>query len=183
MAHYSKAIIIISGFTERRFEDIGSSRLYEDLKEIYGSKVPVFMCEWNENFQDLADNLNRKGVKEIVVGAYSWGAGNGLSKLSKHFKGQIYAVLCDPVYRSKFPWMRWRAMTNWLLPPVIKYPSNVTVVHWFSQRSDKPQGHKVLAGKMIPHKPKILPYTHGQIDDSPHYSLAVDQTVKSYLKV
>ncbi len=162
----SKKVILISGFTEGRFERTGTYRLYRKMQRQFGD---VILCEWDDDFKELAKLLYSDNVSELLVCAYSWGAGNGLSELSKHFLGPIKAILCDPVYRSKFPWMRWRALTNKFFEPTIKYPHNVTVVRWFNQTLNKPSGHRVKAGKIIPDNPTTLNVKHSEIDDTESY--------------
>lgn len=176
-----KKIIVISGFTENRFEHTGTYRLYKALVEDFGSDK-VMLCEWDDNFAIIAELLRSEGVSEIVVGSYSWGAGNGLKQLSKYFTGPIKAILCDPVYRSKFPWMRWRALTNKFFAPTIKYPENVTVVRWFNQRVDKPSGHAVKAGKLLQKHPTTLKIGHSKIDDSASYFQAVFAEAALFLR-
>ena len=174
----SKKVILISGFTEGRFEQTGTYRLYKKLREKFSE---VILCEWNDDFEKLAQLLRDEGVSEILVCAYSWGAGNGLVELAKHYRRSIKAILCDPVYRSKYPWMRWRALTNKFFEPTIKYPENVTVVRWFNQTVNKPSGHAVQAGELIATKPTTLYVKHSEIDDSEEYRQSVFIAAKIFL--
>ena len=162
----SKKVILISGFTEGRFERTGTYRLYKKMRDKFGE---VILCEWNDDFEKLAKLLRDEGVSEILVCAYSWGAGNGLVELAKHYRRSINAILCDPVYRSKYPWMRWRALTNKFFQPTIRYSHNVKVVRWFNQTVNKPSGHMVTAGTIIPDKPTTLNVEHSKIDDTESY--------------
>lgn len=176
-----KAIVMISGFTEGRFEHTGTRKIRELLLDRFGDQCQVYLCEWDDDFESLVEELERTGVTEILVGAYSWGCGHGLRKLAGLFGGEVRAVLCDPVFNSDLWVLNWRALTNWFLPPKIKYTPNVTVLAWFSQRLNKPQGHKVKAGKMLVQKPQILPFKHGDIDDSAAYRLTMAGAAKDFL--
>lgn len=125
------------------------------------------MREWNEHPARTARLLNEAGVTECLVCSYSWGAGYGLREFAKAFKGQIGAVLCDPVFRSRYPWMRWRALTKYLVP-TIKYSKNVKVLRWFNQTQNQPGADYVLTDC----EAETLPYNHSEIDDSPEYHQA-----------
>jgi len=142
----------------------------------------IVLCEWNDDFKMLSELLADDGAEELLVCAYSWGCGNGLRELSKHFTGQIKAILCDPVYRSRFPWMRWRALTNKFFEPTIKYLDNVTVVRWFNQTLNKPSGHRVQAGEIIPEQPTTLNADHGSIDDTYIYHQSCLTAAKVFLR-
>ena len=139
-----KAILVISGFTERDHENTGSRQLWESLSEFendgaHDNLVFVTLKEWNHNWKEFGAWLDLLGVSECFVCAYSWGAGHGLKKLAKSFSGQISCILCDPVYRSKLIPFRWLA----LFDMTIKYPKNVLVKRWFYQKLDEPGGDKV----------------------------------------
>ena len=71
----------------------------------------VLLFEWNDDPKSHAKLLNTMGVTKALVYAYSWGAGFGLREFSKPLKGK-YRCSKDPVFRSKFLWMRWRALTK-----------------------------------------------------------------------
>ena len=163
-----KAIVVFSGFTESKLESTGSYRLWQSMFGPYKDDVEViWMLEWNEDPKKNAEFLNRIGVSECLVCSYSWGAGHGLREFAKAFDGQIGAVLCDPVFRSKFPWMRWRALTKHLVP-TIKYPENVEVLRWFNQTKNQPGADNVATRCAV----ETLPYKHSEIDDSPEYHQA-----------
>ena len=174
-----KAIAMIGGFTEQIFDITGSRKIYNSLARKYGSDYLVEFAEWHD-CESLAEYMEEMEVTEILVGAYSWGAGQGLRDLARNFSGKIYAVLCDPVFRSRFPWMRWRAITRlrfW--HPTIKYPDNVHVIGWFNQKMDVPRGSHVKA-KVRPRKPITLPLPHTQIDDSPQYRKLMLDAAKKF---
>lgn len=163
-----KAIIVFSGFTEERQKTTGSRKLWRNLMNRYRDDVDyIFLLEWNDDPKDYAEFLNSLNVSEALVCAYSWGAGFGLREFAKGFLGQVNAVLCDPVFRSKFPWMRWRALTkNW--KPTIQYTKNVNVVRWFNQTNNQPGADNVNTDCKV----QTLPYLHCEIDDSPEYHQA-----------
>lgn len=164
----SKCILVFSGFTEKKTEQTGSINLFSSFFGPCGDDVDhIIMREWNEDPKKTAEFLNHIGVSEALVCAYSWGAGFGLREFAKAFNGQIGAVLCDPVYRSKYPWMRWRALTKYLVP-TIKYPKNVEVLRWFNQTQNQPGADNVKTRCAV----ETLPYKHSEIDDSPEYHQA-----------
>lgn len=168
-----KAIIVISGFTEGQYELTGSAKLHTKLFDRFQSfdghddLVMVFpLKHWKHDWAGFAKHLNDHGYEKAVVAAYSWGAGFGLREFSKSYKGQINAILCDPVYRSRWPWMRWLALRK--KQNTIKYPSNVTVLQQFAQKMDEPGDDKVKShGKII--RPTYISKPHSQIDDSETY--------------
>ena len=163
-----KAIIVFSGFTEARAERTGSYKLWHEILDKHRHDVAcVFFLEWNDDPKGHARLLNMMGVTEVLTLAYSWGAGFGLREFSKSFAGSVKAVICDPVFHSKFFWMRWRAITSWW-KPTIKYPDNVTVLRWFNQIEGEPGADDVNTST----KAETLPYIHYTMDDSPEYQQA-----------
>jgi len=179
-----KAIIVISGFTEKDHEQTGSFKLWDKLRYRYaGEDCVVLLKEWNEDWKSFASQLKYMGVTRVQVNAYSWGAGYGLKELAKYHRFPIFAVLCDPVYYSKWITGRWRALlvkTRKLLGGVIKYNDNVRVREWFNQVNNTPRGDKVKAFFM-PDNPITLDCTHGNIDDSCFYHNAAIDEAKRYL--
>lgn len=168
-----KAILVISGFTQQMDQETGSTKLWKKLMPVFtkndnhNDMTVVFLKEWKYDWEDFAGFLNRHGFSECLVCAYSWGAGWGLREFSKHYTGQISAVLCDPVYRSKFPWMRWRAVIK-MWQPTIKYPRNVSVKAWFYQTEDEPGNDNVFTEAPLPKKIN-LGVKHNEIDDHHEY--------------
>ena len=160
-----KVIAIISGFTEADFDITGSRKLYNELRVRFPEHVVEF-AQWKEG-EDLAKYFNSIGATNALVCAYSWGAGHGLVEFSEAFDGNVRAILCDPVYRSKFPWMRWRALTKFWIP-TIRYGDNVSVLAWFTQKLNQPGNDNISAG-VAPSKAKVLPYKHKRMDDSKEY--------------
>ena len=174
-----RAIIVFSGFHQKWGEDTGSEKLYENFKQFanfggHNDIVMVFKREWHD-WEELASWLNDHDVSECFVCAYSWGAGYGLSKFAKAFSGAISCVLCDPVFRSKYLWMRWLAI---LADKTIEYPKNVTVKKVFYQTMDEP-GNDPVKGK--PHRTR-LNVPHSQIDSHPAYHKAAEKYLKQFLQ-
>ena len=174
-----KAIIVISGFTEDNYEETGSRKLWSKLLPYHSMTehnefVFVTLKPWDYDWKDFGLWLNSLNVSECFVCAYSWGAGFGRRKFSKSFLGSITCVLCDPVYRSKFPWMRWLAF----LDKTIKYPRNVTIKKWFYQKLDEPGGDKVQGAP----KGIKLNAVHTEIDDHPAYHDAAINEINKWLQ-
>lgn len=176
------AIVVISGFTEGQYEQTGSADLHTQLFDRFhrwdghDDMVMVFpLKKWNHDWKGFADYLNRNTFSKAFVCAYSWGAGFGLRELSKRFLGGITCVLCDPVFRSKYPWMRWLALRR--KHNVIKYPKNVTVKKVFYQDIDEP-GNDLVHGFG---KRTRLNVPHTQIDNHPAYHGAAIKYAKEFV--
>ena len=175
-----KAIVIFSGFTQQWDEETGSDTLYKRLMPYaeFGSHdelVLIFKREWHD-WEELAKWLNLNNVSECFVCGYSWGAGHGLVKFAKTFSGAISCVLCDPVFRSRWPWMRWKAIRR--KQNTITYPSNVTVKKVFYQTMDEPGNDLV---KDVAHRTR-LSVPHTQIDSHPAYHEAAEKYLKEFLQ-
>ena len=177
MKRMKKGIVVFSGFTEERDRLTGSHKLWRKIFNKYKDDISyIFLLEWDEDPKGYAEFLNSLGVTHVLVYAYSWGAGFGLREFSKSFKGKVEAVLCDPVFRSKYPWMRWRALTKkW--KPTIKYSQNVTVRKWFNQTKNQPGADNVETRCKV----ETLPYLHSEIDDSPEYQQAALKEAHSFV--
>ena len=179
-----KAILIISGFTQKNHQNTGSKQLlakcwkYGEMTA-HGEETFVALKEWNYDWKAFAKFLNSLNVEEVFASCYSWGAGFGLREFAKYYNGNITAVLCDPVYRSKFWLTRWLALTRKLIP-TIKYPANVRVVKHFKQTKNQPGNDKV---KTFSKKPKaiMLPYTHTEIDNSKEYHQGAIEELEYWL--
>lgn len=179
-----KAIIIFSGFTQGWSKNTGSDKLYMDMQSFqkidgHDDMVLVYKKEWKD-WEKLVEWLNMHKFSEAFVCAYSWGAGYGLREFSKAFDGQITAVLCDPVHRSKWPWMRWKSISSWVTP-IVKYGANVKVVKHFTQKLNEPGGDRVVT---VQPKPSYitLPYVHQEMDDALEYHKAAYDQVRLWLK-
>lgn len=177
---YRKAYIFITGFTQSGKRESGIERAWaERLPLSSGTQSRVLTpFVWDYNWEELASFMSRHFTNdvEIFVCAYSWGAGHGFIQFAKEIQTHGMkiksAVLCDPVFRSKWPWMRWRSLVNrGPLTPTITIPGNVKRVAWCRQFHDKPQGHDLVAE--VPSRteigtPVILPdeLGHTWADDS-----------------
>lgn len=179
-----KVIIVIGGFTEGQYEKTGSSKLRTELWKKFNRMtghdyvtIVLPLKHWKHDWEGLADYLNRNGFEDAFVCAYSWGAGFGLKEFSKTFWGEVSCVLCDPVYRSKYPWMRWLALRN--KQNTITYPSNVEVERVFYQNIDEP-GNELVAN--FKGKRTRLNVPHTQIDEHPSYHGAAIKEIETWLQ-
>lgn len=178
-----KAIIIISGFTQKNYQHTGSRHLHtaisleRDGEVAHGTKV--FLKEWNTDWKSFAKYVNSLNPSEVLICAYSWGGGHGMPQLAKRLKAPVTCVLCDPVYRSKTILGRWAAFCDWK----IKVPKNVSVVKHFIQKAKWWQldGDLLKGGKSLC-EPTLLEYTHTEMDDSPEYHKAALTAAKTFLQ-
>jgi len=179
-----RAIIVIGGFTENPYHPTGSFALQQMLfdsftrHEDHGNMIIVFTTKnWKHDWKGFASYLNINHFEKCYVAAYSWGAGYGLKEFAKYFTGKINATLCDPVYYSKYFWMRWKAIRRRFNK--IKYTSNVTVDNVFYQEMDEP-GNDIVAG--FEGKRTRLCVPHRQMDDHPAYHKVVKRQISLWLK-
>jgi hypothetical protein len=177
-----KAIIIISGFTQKNYQDTGSKELWikmhlcEDL--CAEPNVLIELKEWDSDWKSYAKYINSMKPSEVLVCAYSWGGGHGMPQLCKRLVAPVTCVLCDPVFHSKTLVGRWMAFLDWK----IKVPKNVTVVKHFIQeaRWNELDGDPLKGGKSICNA-TVLDYTHTEIDNSPEYHKAAITTARQFL--
>lgn len=173
-----KAIVVIGGFREAAERPTGMRKIFrEAFTRHAASDTMVVYREWNQDLHSLGKMLASLGVTECAVAAYSWGCGHGLKEFAKGFSGRIYASLCDPVYFSYTLLGRFLAMFD----KTVKFPAHVEVVVWVNQEMDHPGGDPIKA-KVMPRKPRTLPYPHTQIDDSPEYKHDTLQMFRLYVK-
>jgi len=175
-----RAIIVFGGFTEQWDDNTGQDQLYQKILPLavmhsHDDVVLVFKREWHK-WKELVNWLNANNVSEAFVCAYSWGAGLGLREFAKRFLGGITCVLCDPVFRSKYPWMRWRALRK--KQNVIKLSDNVNVKRVFYQEMDEP-GNDLVKGV---DKRTRLAAPHTKIDEHPAYHEAAIKEIKQWLQ-
>lgn len=140
--------------------------------------VLIDLKEWNADWEGYAKFINSLHPSEVVVCAYSFGAGFGMPELCKRLVAPVTCVLCDPVYRSKTILGRWAAFCDWK----IKVPENVTVVSHLIQKAKWWQldGDLLKGGKSLC-EPTLLEYTHTEIDNSKEYHKAAIMVAKNYL--
>jgi hypothetical protein len=176
-----KVIIVVSGFTEKLENNTGSREIWHKLFERYSDKADVWLFHWKANWRGWATMLEKMEASEVLVCAYSWGAGFGLRELAKHYSGAISCVLCDPVYYSKFWLTKWRAITDKFWRPTIKYSDNVTVKEWFTQIEDQPGNDNVYALNMPKTVTVLKGQDHRSIDNSKEYHDAAIREAEQYL--
>ena len=166
-------VYFASGFRESRGTTSGTKELFRAIRDEYQSEYCcIFYNEYNDEPKKWAQDLASQWQDgdNLVVYGYSWGAGRWVRK----FLWELYRlnpkikvnhlILIDPVYYSKWPWMRWRAIGDWA---VIKLPDNILNSRVFYQRIDEPNASRVkIAGGLQPNW-SMLDYPHTKIDDSP----------------
>jgi len=176
-----KAIVVISGFTQKNHENTGSKQLWRKLRierDLCDARdTKVYLREWKTDWKAFAQEINLKEPTDVLVCAYSWGGGFGMPQLCKRLVAPVTCVLCDPVYRSKTLLGRWAAFCDWK----INVPENVDVVAHFIQKAKWWQldGDPLKGGKSLC-KPTILDYTHNGIDESPSYHVAAATVAKTF---
>ena len=178
-----KAIIIISGFTQKMHQNTGSKELWRKMHladDLCANKdVLIELKEWDTDWSYYAKYINSMKPSEVLICAYSWGGGHGMPQLAKRLKAPVTCVLCDPVFRSKTILGRWAAFCDWK----IKVPGNVNVVKHFIQKSKWYQldGDLLKGGKSLC-EPTLLKYTHTEMDDSREYHEAALTAAKTFLQ-
>lgn len=178
-----KVIIVISGFTQKRYQKTGSRQLWRKLHLLDDlcaePDVLIDLKEWNAGWGSYAKFINSLSPSEVFVCAYSWGGGFGMPELTKRLVAPVTCVLCDPIYRSKTLLTRWAAFLDWR----IYVPKNVTVVGHLIQKAKwwRLDGDRLKGGKSLC-KPTILDYTHREIDNSREYHETAVIAAKKYLQ-
>jgi hypothetical protein len=186
------AIIPIMGFTQTIGRNVGMIKLWRELRELSAEdRFIAHPQRWCANWSDMAEFLhgitqNGGDKPTIYVAAYSWGGGWGFIRLAKELKKRglhiAKAVLCDPVYRSRWHLLKWRSLVNkGPLAPKIVIPSNVENVWYFFQRQNKPQAHRLVPQKegypvlhpgieaIMGLQPGELEANHEFMDDQPEF--------------
>tara|TARA_R110000796_G_scaffold17656_2_gene54192 strand:- start:8020 stop:8583 length:564 start_codon:yes stop_codon:yes gene_type:complete len=167
-------ILFITGFRETPEEFTGLENVWQTARGFSSPSTWVVKpyrwdCQWGQEAAQILRGMADGG--QVVVCAYSWGAGYGFLQLAKHLgRGGArisLACLCDPVYRHRFFWGLPLSLTGW---PSIKIPYNVDLVKSVYQRVDRPRGHKLIArGETVVEVPVELNLPHKQIDNSRTY--------------
>ena len=173
----SKVYVPIMGFTQDTSRVTGIEKIWRELRLRSSADTWVLPPQvWNADWRALA-NLIRNNAQqdaEIVIVAYSWGAGHGFvtlaKELDKHGLVIQEAILADPVYRSPRTLLRWRSLVNrGPLAPTIKIPQNVGGVFWTRQKRNKPQGHDLAGlatyGLTWIYDPVLVDCDHEYMDD------------------
>lgn len=180
-----RRIVVIGGFTQKRYNGTGIFGLWKKLRQKHVSRTTdVTFHPWNDNWRAFAEMIRATGPDDLskldirIVG-YSWGVGAGVLTLAKELRGlgiNVERVIsCDGVYRNKF--MLWRSVfsTHLLGQPRLVMPVNVKDVWLIRQRKSKPCGHMIVPE--FPDKTSIkdLGYlegrTHSDADDAPEFHL------------
>ena len=168
----STVFVPIMGFTQDTSRVTGIEKIWRELRLRSSAETWVLPPQvWDADWVALA-NLIRNNARqdaEVVVVAYSWGAGHGFvtlaKELDKHGIGIRRAILADPVHRSTRTLLRWRSLVNrGPLAPTIKIPRNVGSVFWTRQNRNKPQAHDLSGAGMI-FDPVVVDCDHDQMDD------------------
>ena len=145
----------ISGFTQ----DVSDNGIIELHEKILASMddysplaVRVRARRHNENWKAIALNyhmLRRKYPEPepfvIVVNAYSYGVGHGLTRFARQLNRYglriNHATLCDGVYYHWHPLGWWRALIG---NSRVQIPNNVDQFYAFYQRKNIPQGRQPM---------------------------------------
>ena len=177
-----KVIIVISGFTQKRYQHTGSKCLWRELRmlrDLSTKDTVVHLKEWDSDWEEYSKFIISLAPEEVLVCCYSWGGGFGMPELCKRLLVPVTCVMCDPVYRSKTFWGRWMAFIDRKIP----VPSNVTVVNhlvqeakWYQLDGDPLKGGKSLC------ETEVLDYTHTEMDDSIEYHTAAVLAARKYIK-
>ena len=150
----------ISGWTQDEGQN-GTTALHEKLlaalDDYSGLSVRIRSRRWNENWRAIALNYHALRLIYpkpepfiIIVNAYSYGVGHGLTWLAKQlgrYNLEIeVANLCDGVYCHWLPIGWWRAMVGGFR---IKLPENVKAYHGFYQRKNRPRGYEPIGSYQL----------------------------------
>jgi len=180
----------ISGFTQNRGYCHGILRLREELilaGHYNDTKARVAYWTWDMDFELVASELQivctRAGVKPIVgVYGYSYGGWGSLKfarALNKRGIEVRAMVLADPVGRPWFWPAPLPAATSMLSRDyafALEVPANVEKCIGFYQKSNRPQGHRLVAElsavtEII--ETELTGHTHVQMDDAQDFHDAV----------
>lgn len=176
----SRAILPIQGFTESDDRRTGTEDLSFQIIEGFDSNPGVVTFRpipWTEDMGDLARQLARQGIREVVLTSYSHGQ-SAVCDFARHaYELGITIPLwlaCDPVYRPA--WLpRWNILQGFSFRALgnsakIKVPHNIRRVAGVRQKINRPAGHDLLpTGDTKIEAFPFLAYTHQQIDQSPEW--------------
>jgi pimeloyl-ACP methyl ester carboxylesterase len=189
-----KAVIIFQGFTESDERPTGMEDLYFSvIRQFAGPYVTTYQPRrWNSCTTALAHQLVRQRIHDVIVVAYSWGAGYAAMKFAKvgrQFGIRIpLALLCDPVYRPTWmpAWLPANPLNIYSLDrrSKIKLPTTIRRIAGVRQQLTIPHGHEVVRtdpNQIVPQL-KVLPYSHTGIDESPEWFALVKNELEYELK-
>jgi pimeloyl-ACP methyl ester carboxylesterase len=175
------------GYSQNLGKPVGFKGSWREVRENHKKDgrlihTPVTWDTNPEHFAAFIAGISDKNTT-INVAAYSWGGGwffprfaAALKKLGRSIR---WAVLVDPVYRSKL-------LPTWLTLNIIsmtrlfriKMPDNVMNVSLFRQKQNRPAGRDI---KGIPHTrihfDEWLDLDHDQMDDAPEVK---DEIIKRF---
>lgn len=188
MSDLDSVILMIPGFTQNVGKRIGFNKLWRSLHREFDTDETAVLAPiaWNQPMDHWAgfvrDVTSAAQIPRIFVVAYSWGCGWGFQQVSKYLESWSIdiecAVLCDPVYKSRWKLMALRSMITKDMPvvghfaPVIKIRKNVMNVHSFYQVENRPRAHKLVAmdpKRTTIHERAQLFKPHEAMDDHPHF--------------
>jgi len=176
-------VIVIGGFLQSKGRTHGNALLWRSLRGFSDRHTCVQLHAWDDDWDECARKIkiNSEENPNIVILAYSWGAGHGFTTLARRLGkmglGVAEAVLCDPVYRPRLWSLGWLALLrSWK----VKVPVNVSEVTWLTQYVNRPGGHGVVMGLRYGHSPEpiVLELRHTQMDDSEEYHVAAHRAVR-----
>jgi len=173
--------ILVSGFTQQLGRVNGILRLRETLVEDgfnCGPRWRTYYLEWRADFGQVASDVANCAVihrvrPRVNLCGYSYG-GWGALRLAEELEARGIEVpvltLVDPVARA--PWVPRPIPTPSSMLPrywsrLLLVPANVGMVHEFYQRTNRPQGHRlVLSPSTQIGSSTELDLRHDQMDDA-----------------
>jgi len=187
-------VFTIGGFTETVDESTGMQWAYQAHIRRYDNHEDIDVepvRPWKSKWKRIAKRAALDGVDDVVIVAYSWGAGWGAQVLAEELLRLgvrvPLVVLCDPVYRPKWlpTWMSanvfgFRALTPNLT--AIKVPYGVGRVVGVRQNTkwQMLKGHKLSHRGQKFHLPLVRGAKHSDIDSSPQWFRLVSSELKRY---
>lgn len=181
------AVIFFSGFQQswKKLSGVESiwSRIYDKFAGPDFLVLPPF--QWDVNTDNIVHLIERNchHHASIWVIAYSWGGGAAFTSFSRALQHRFYkiknAILCDPVYRSRYLPKYIPDIFALVKKKKIIIPSNVKSVHWIRQQIGPVCGHDLLLENTAT---KVFgPYNsdcdHLEIDDDPIFKNIVLETL------
>jgi pimeloyl-ACP methyl ester carboxylesterase len=171
---------LFSGFNQSRRYACGMESLWLSMRRIATPDVSVQFNDWNADIEAIAQFCCRcsKPAPDIFVYGYSWGGNAALELCDRLGKKDLHVrhlVLCDAVRRTpimpKWAPLSVLSMTNWLK---LEVPKTVAAVTYFTQKQNKPAGHRVVAEgeytKII--NGGTLQRRHEDMDEAPEFTAA-----------
>ncbi len=140
-------------------------------RQCHGDTTRVLLKSWKDSPADLASRIWNRcpegGHPAIVLIGYSYG-GYTAVLLARELNERGFEVetmlLIDPVFRflGRFPSLF--SLADWW---TIEVPSNVRNLFDWSQKINKPSGHKIVESIKTTRNHETLMVKHQHIDDSP----------------